>query len=86
MSSLATVLTTVNAPYSERLDASSLARCLQDPVLARTKPGHVAVFFAEVPLKSQIEFAAAMGIELPALVNAARAFSKYSGQDYPLAA
>jgi hypothetical protein len=41
----ALVLTTVNAPYSKKLDAQQLACCLLDPSAAKAAPGHMSSFF-----------------------------------------
>jgi hypothetical protein len=86
MDSAATILTTVNAPYSRKLTAAELAFYLSHPVDAKTVPGHMSCFFADVPPDRQKEFAISVGITLPELVHAATAFSAYSGEVYPLAA
>jgi hypothetical protein len=39
------VLSTVNAPYSQQLDAQTLAHCLLDLAAAKQTPGHVSSFF-----------------------------------------
>ena len=79
------VLTTVNAPYGEKLDGATLAHCLTHPAAARRKAGHMSSFFAEVPPEAQMAFADAYGIPATALVEAAKAFAGYSGETYPLA-
>jgi hypothetical protein len=86
MKSSALVLTTVNAPYSKQLDAQTLALCLTDQVTAKTNPGHMSSFFGEVDPALQMDFAESFNIPHAALVTAAKAFSKYSGETYPLAA
>lgn len=78
------VLTTVNAPYSEKLDGEALAHCIKHPSAAKSKPGHMSSFFGDVSLEAQKEFAAAFGISTPALVDAAKEFASYSGETYPL--
>ena len=83
---LASVLTTVNAPYSDQLDGAALAHCLADLDLAKQHPGHVSAFFGEVPLAQQVEFAAAHDLAVPALKAFAVEFSAWSGESYPLAA
>lgn len=83
---LTSVLTTVNAPYSDQLDGAGLAHCLADIELAKQHPGHVSAFFAEVPVAQQVEFAAAHSIPVPALKAFAVEFSAWSGESYPLAA
>lgn len=80
------VLTTVNAPYSEQLDGETLAHCLKVGAAAKEKPGHMSSFFGEVPPDAQKEFAALYGISEKALIEAARDFASYSGESYPIAA
>jgi hypothetical protein len=82
----ALVLSTVNAPHREKLSARQLADCLLDPAKAQAMPGHMSVFFGEVDTALQVEFAAEFQISTNALVDAAKAFSRYSGRLYPLAA
>ena len=84
--SVASVLTTVNAPHDEQLDGETLAHCLRVMSAAKSKPGHMSCFFGEIPPDAQKEFAAFFGISEAALIRAARAFAKYSGQSYPLIA
>lgn len=86
MMSMTSVLTTVNAPYSEQLDGKTLAHCLRVRSAALNKPGHMSSFFGEVPPDAQKKFAASHGISEAALIKAARAFASYSGESYPLAA
>jgi len=83
---LASVLTTVNAPYSEQLDGATLAHYLADIELAKQHPGHISAFFGEVPLAQQVEFATAHHIPVDHLKAFATAFSAWSGETYPLAA
>ena len=86
MKSTTLVLTTVNAPYSEQLDAPTLAYCLTDQTAAKAKPGHMSSFFGEVDPALQVAFAESFNISHAALVTAAKAFAEYSGESYPLAA
>ena len=86
MRSLASVLTTVNAPYGKKLDGQALAYCLADTSLSSANLGHMSSFFSEVPIEDQKAFARQFGISEIALVSAARAFADYSGQSCPLAA
>jgi hypothetical protein len=79
------VLTTVNAPSSKQLDVQALIHCLLDPMAAEYHPGHMSSFFGEVDLGLQVEFAHQFKITDEQLIAAARAFSKFSGQSYPLA-
>jgi len=86
MVSPALVLTTVNAPYSTQLNAQELAHCLLDPAAAMTVPGHMSSFFGDVKPELQLAFADLFGISQTQLASAAKAFSSYSGELYPLAA
>lgn len=85
MADPAVVLAIVNAPYSERLDAETLAHCLVDEAEAKAKPGHVSSFFGEVKPVDQLKFAHQFGITDAQLTVAAKAFASYSGESYPLA-
>ncbi|UVK48397.1 hypothetical protein BPNPMPFG_008070 (plasmid) [Mesorhizobium sp. AR07] len=82
---LASVLTTVNAPYSDQLDDAALAHCLADIDLAKLHPGHISAFFGEVPLAQQVEFAIAHDIAVHDLKAFAAQFSAWSGESSPLA-
>jgi hypothetical protein len=86
MNSAALVLTTVNAPYSKKLDAQGLVHCLLDPAAAKAACGPMSSFFGDVKPELQITFAQMHGITHAQLVAAAKAFAAYSGQSYPLAA
>lgn len=79
------VLTTMNAPYREQLDAATLAACLSDFDLAKHHSGHISTFLGEVPVALQVEFALAHGIAPHRLASLATSFSKWSGAPYPLA-
>jgi hypothetical protein len=83
---LVSVLTTVNAPYSEQLNGAALAQCLADLNLAKQHPGHISVFLGEVPDTLQVKFAEMHHIPIAELKNFAAAFSAWSGESYPLAA
>jgi hypothetical protein len=80
------VLSTVNAPYSQQLDAQTLAHCLLDLTAAKQTPGHVSSFFGEVEPVLQLEFAQLFDITKAQLVASAKAFAAYTGESYPLAA
>jgi len=82
---LSLVLTTVNAPHREQLDAQALAHCLVDHAAAKAMPGHMSSFFGEVKPHLQLEFAHHFNITDAELVAAAKAFAQYSGDSYPLA-
>lgn len=82
----ASVLTTVNAPYSKKLNARELAHCLTHPAAAMAVPGHMSAFFGEVSPKLQKAFASAFHISESELTVAARTFAAFSGESYPLAA
>lgn len=80
------VLTTVNAPYSQQLSAQELVLCLMDQEAAKAVPGHMSSFFGEVSPQLQSEFADLFDVAPAQLVAAAKAFSNYSGESYPIAA
>jgi hypothetical protein len=80
------VLTTVNAPYSKQLNAQELVYCLLDQAAAKAVPGHMSSFFGDVQPELQLAFADHFGITHAQLAAAAKAFSNYSGESYPLAA
>ncbi|MDA0664787.1 MAG: hypothetical protein O3B08_18410 [Proteobacteria bacterium] len=84
--SVASVLTTVNAPYSKQLDEAGLVHCLKDTAAAKSMPGHMSSFFGEVAPDAQMEFATSHGIPAEALAGAAKTFASYSGESYPLSA
>jgi hypothetical protein len=80
------VLTTVNAPFSKKLDAQELIHCLLDPAAAKAMPGHMSSFFGEVLPTLQIEFAGMFNVTEAQLSAAAKTFAMYSGESYPLTA
>ncbi|QQN64462.1 hypothetical protein JIR23_01135 [Bradyrhizobium diazoefficiens] len=80
------VLTTVNAPYSKKLDAHELVHCLLDPSAAKAACGPMSSFFGDVEPELQVAFAEMYGINRDQLVAAAKTFAEFSGQSYPLAA
>jgi len=80
------VLTTVNAPYSKKLSAQELVRCLLNPSAAEAACGPMSSFFGDVEPELQIAFAEMFGINHDRLVVAAKTFAEFSGQSYPLAA
>jgi hypothetical protein len=82
----ALVLTTVNAPYSQKLDADALADCLLYPDAALGLPGHMSSFFGDVKPDLQIAFAGLVNVSRQQLVASAKAFAEYSGEAYALAA
>lgn len=82
----ASVLTTVNAPYSKQLDAQELVHCLKNPEAAKAAPGHMSAFFGEVEPELQKAFADAFDISEAELATAAKTFAEFSGESYPLAA
>jgi len=81
-----TILTTVNAPFRNALDAGQLAACLMDVSAAKLNSGQVSAFFGEVPVDDQVAFAKAKDIPLTLMTKVAKAFSAYSGETYPIAA
>lgn len=85
MKHLPSVLTTVNAPFAEHVDAETLTSCLTDLDLAKRYAGQVSSFLGKVPVPLQVEFALVHGIAPHALEDFARRFSAWSGESYPLA-
>lgn len=83
---LVSILTTVNAPYSDQLDGSALAHCLSDLDLAKRHPGQVSSFLGEVSVDQQLAFAAEHHIAFEDLKAFAADFSAWSGESYPLVA
>jgi len=83
---LVSVLTSINAPYSEQLDGAALAHCLSDIELAKQFPGQVSSFLGEVDLTKQAAFAAEFGISMDELKTFAAQFSAWSGERNLLAA
>ncbi len=81
----ALVLATVNAPYSKKLDAQTLADCIVDHAAAKAVPGHMSSFFGDIKPEWQLQFAHFHNISGEQLVEAAKAFALYSGEYYPLA-
>jgi hypothetical protein len=63
------VLSTVNARYSQKLDAQMLAQCLLELAAAKQMPGHVSSFFSEVESALQLDNSGAI-IELGEHVGA----------------
>ena len=84
MSNNASVLTTVNAPYHEKLNEAELVYCLVNQTAAKNNPGHVSSFFGDLTPDTQKQFAMSHGISIDALTCMAKAFSSYSGESYPL--
>lgn len=82
----ASVLTTVNAPYSRKLSAQELAYCLTHPAAAKAAPGHMSTFFGEVAPELQKAFASTFHVSEAELAVAARTFAEFSGESYPFAA
>jgi hypothetical protein len=80
------VLATVNAAYSNKLDAHGLVHCLLDPSSAKAACGPMSSFFGDVKPELQVAFAEMYGITNAQLVAAAKTFAEFSGQSYPLAA
>lgn len=85
MSLISSVLTTVNAPYSKKLDALALVHCLIHPAAAKAVPGHMSAFFGEVSPDLQKVFANEFDVSEATLIAAAKTFSEFSGEFYPLA-
>lgn len=80
------VLSTVNAPYSKKLDAMTLANYILEPAKSKTAAGPMSSFFYEVSPDLQFAFAEAHGISVAALKAAAAFFDAWSGNKSALAA
>jgi hypothetical protein len=76
------VMATVNAPYSEKLDADTLAHYLAVPEEMELAAAHLGSFFYEVKVPLQKEFAKAHGISMTSLSAAAAHFDEYSGHTW----
>jgi hypothetical protein len=74
------VLSTVNAPYSKKLDAIGLVACIFDPVESKAAAGPMSSFFYDVSPALQMEFAKAHNIPMAVLRAAAASFDAWSGQ------
>jgi hypothetical protein len=83
---IASVLSTVNAPFSKQLDGAGLAHCLTDMEAAKAFSGQVGSFLIEVPLAQQKSFAAEYGISAQELKAFAEKFSAWSGESRKLIA
>ena len=77
------LLTTVNAPYQNQLDAGELAAALKSENVAL---GQVSSFFTETDVETQKSFASDHGISDTALTHIAGVFQEWSGQMVPLVA
>jgi hypothetical protein len=86
MTNAALILSTVNASFSQKLDAQALANCLLHQQAALAVPGHMSAFFGEVNPTLQAAFADLVNVSQAELIAAAKAFAEYSGETYPLAA
>lgn len=78
------VLTTVNAPYSEKVTAHELAAKVQDPASAASFDVWAFAFFSEVSPRLQREFLQAMGADPTAAAAVADLFSEQAGYKLPL--
>lgn len=78
------VLATVNAPYSNKIDAETLANIISNPEAARLHAGPMSSFFYDVQPNLQIKFANAHQISTKKLKLAAKLFDRWSGMRSPL--
>jgi hypothetical protein len=76
------VLATVNAPYSKKLDAVTLAACLREPANMRMALGPMSSFFYDVDIDLQRKFAQSHNISQEMLNSAAALFGKWSGMPW----
>lgn len=77
------VLSTVNAPYSKRLDEKELLTAIRNTMVARQFAGPVSSFFYDVPVELQKQFANSHGMSESVLAEAAKSFAKWSGKPWP---
>lgn len=77
------LLTTVNAPYQNYLDAGGLSVAISNGDI---KLGQICSFFTETDANTQKAFAAEFGISHDKLSDVAKDFSNWSGQEVELAA
>ncbi len=75
------VLTTVNAPYKNKLGAAQLAASLQNVDAAQASLGQVLSFFTEVSIANQAGFAKAHGVEQSGHSALAAYLSHQTGQN-----
>lgn len=80
------VLSTVNAPYSKKLDAMTLVQMILEPSKSKTAAGPMSSFFYDVSPKLQLEFAKAHGISVATLKTASQFFDAWSGMKSKLTA
>lgn len=72
------LLTTVNAPYQTYLDGSALAAALNAGDITK---GQVNSFFMETKVADQLAFAKQYGVREETLLETAKAFTIWSGQN-----
>lgn len=70
--------TTVNVPYQTHLDSSALAAALN---AGEISIGQVNSFFMEVTVPDQLAFAKLHGVREAILIESAKAFATWSGQN-----
>jgi hypothetical protein len=75
---LTALLTTVNAPYQTYLDGRALAAAL---TAGDITIGQVNSFFMEVTVADQLAFAKLHGVQEAPLIETAKAFAAWSGQN-----
>ena len=78
----ALLLTTVNAPYRNQMDACALATALRNRCV---NVGQVSSFLTEIEVETQVAFAIEHDISVETLEQVARVFQDWSGQSVPLA-
>ena len=78
---IACVVSTVNAPRRNQIDAVALAAALRD---GNVELPQVDSFFLETDVDAQRIFAAELGVPQEALLRAAEAYTALSGYDVPL--
>lgn len=76
------VLSTVNAPYRRRIDAQTLAQCLQTGDLGKWTV-HVATFFVDVRPELVVRFAERHAISLETIARTYRSLRDKTGESSP---
>jgi hypothetical protein len=82
---MASVLTTVDAPYGTGVTAERLAALIVDPASVGAFDPNAFAFFSEVDECLQRAFMEKMGVDATAAEDVARSFAELAGYQLPLA-
>lgn len=74
------VITTINIPYSKKLDVQTLVSCLKNPDDVRFFSGPMSSFFTDVSAELKREFAAFHELSEIEMKVASDAFAVWSGK------